>query len=59
MKPFLVFYADNGSREACSVYYSWLVLDVATADNAVAKVAAAKGIDSSLLEAIDMGGAVV
>lgn len=25
MKYFLVFYDDDGSREACSVFYSWLV----------------------------------
>lgn len=33
----LVFFADNGSREDCSVYYSWLVR-AASAEQAIARV---------------------
>lgn len=37
-KFFLVFYPDNGSREDCSVYYSWLTL-AKNRDEAIKKVA--------------------
>lgn len=38
MNFYLVFYDDDGSREACSVFYSWLV-QAKSMEEAINKVA--------------------
>lgn len=50
LKFFLVFYKDNGNREDCSVYYSWLT-QAATRQAAIQKVAVKESADPADLDA--------
>lgn len=43
-KFYIVFYSDNGGREDCSVYYSWLT-QATSKQAAIKKVIASEGLD--------------
>lgn len=54
LKYFLVFYKDNGGREDCSVYYSWLVIDKDNKQDAIKKVCDKYDIEEEYLDAEEM-----
>lgn len=52
-KYYLVFYSDNGNREDCNVYYSWLTR-AETKRAAIKRVAEREGLDIDALDADKM-----